>query len=113
MSTATAKYAHLEPNPKSAYRQLFIKGTRIPARAVYSWYASDEPMSPKEIATDFGIPVEAVHEAIVYCESRPPELLEDYARQAASMEAMGLNAPDYNGNPKPISTDDRAHLRRR
>lgn len=29
MSTASTQYAHLAPNPKSAYRQLFVRGTRI------------------------------------------------------------------------------------
>jgi hypothetical protein len=67
-------------------------------------------MSPEEIAADFGISIEAVREAIVYCESQPPELLEDYARQSGSMKAMGLNEPDYDGNPKPLSADDRARL---
>jgi uncharacterized protein (DUF433 family) len=112
MSTAIVKYAHLEPNPKSAYRQLFVKGTRIPARAVYGWYACEEPMSPEEIAADYGISLEAVREAISYCESNPPELLEDYARQAASMEAMGVNARDYTGKPKALSPQDRARLHR-
>jgi uncharacterized protein (DUF433 family) len=113
MSTATTKYAHLEPNPKSAYRQLFVKGRRIPARAIYSWYVCDDPLTPEEIAADYGIPLEAVQEAISYCESNPPELLEDYARQSASMEAMGLNSPGYDGNPKPLSDNDRARLRQR
>jgi hypothetical protein len=70
-------------------------------------------MSTEEIAADFGISFEAVREAIVYCESQPPELLEDYARQSASIEAMGLNEPDYDGYPKPLSADDRARLPQR
>ncbi|MDP6353494.1 MAG: DUF433 domain-containing protein [Planctomycetota bacterium] len=83
MSTATATYMHLAPNPRSSYKQLFVKGTRIRARAIYSWYACEEPMTPEEIAADYSLPVEAVRECIAYCESDPPELQEDYAREEA------------------------------
>lgn len=57
-------YVHLAPNPKSAYKQLFVKGTRIRARVLYGWYGCEEPMAPAEIAREFNIPVEAVLEAI-------------------------------------------------
>lgn len=112
MSTASVKYDYLAPNPKSAYNQLFVTGTRIPARALYGWYAGDEPQTVEEIAAGYGLPIEAVQEAIAYCESNPPELADDFARQAASMEAMGLNDPDYDGKPKSLSAEDRARLRR-
>jgi uncharacterized protein (DUF433 family) len=112
MSTASTKYRFLAPNPKSAYRQLFVSGTRIPARALYGWYACEEPMTPREIAEDYGIPEEAVREAIAYCESNPPELLEDYARQAALMEAKGLSDPGYSGKPKLLSAEERSRLSR-
>lgn len=112
MGTASTKYVHLAPNRKSAYRQLFVRGTRIPARALYGWYACSDPMSPEEIADDYGLPVEAVREAIAYCESNPPELLEDYARQAALMEARGVNDPNYDGMPQPVSPEERARLHR-
>jgi hypothetical protein len=69
-------------------------------------------MSPEEIADDYGLPVEAVREAIAYCESNPPELLEDYARQAALMHARGVNDPNYDGKPRAVSPQERARLRR-
>ena len=37
-------------------------------------------MTPEQIAQDYNLPIEAVHEAIAYCASNPPELAEDYAR---------------------------------
>jgi uncharacterized protein (DUF433 family) len=114
MSATSTQYVYLAPNPKSAYRQLFVKGTRIPARAIYSWYACEEPRSPEEIAADYDLPVEAVKEAIAYCESNPPELLEDYARQESLMQARGMKDPGYklHGKPKPLSPQDRTRLRR-
>jgi uncharacterized protein (DUF433 family) len=101
MSHQSTSYAHLAPNPKSAYKQLFVKGTRIRARVLYGWYASEEPLPPEEIARQFNLPVEAVREAIAYCESNPPELAEDYAREEALSEAAGMNEPGYKLRPTP------------
>lgn len=101
MSTAT-EYKFLAPHPTSAYKQLFIKGTRIRARVLYgAFLRDDDPMTPEEIAEDYGLSSEAVKEAIAYCASDPPELLDDYRREEALMEAAGMNAPDYKYNPRP------------
>jgi uncharacterized protein (DUF433 family) len=101
MSTVSTKYQYLAENPKSSYRQLFVKGRNIRARTLYGWAGGDEPSTPEEIAADYGLPVEAVLEAIAYCESNPPELLDDYAREEALMEATGMNDPDYKYHPSP------------
>jgi hypothetical protein len=47
-------------------------------------------MTPELIAADYDLPLEAVQEAIAYCEWNPPELAEDYAREEAVMEATGM-----------------------
>lgn len=101
MSTTTA-YQFLAPNPKSSYKQLFVKGTRIRARILYGCFMSEEePRTPQQIAKDYDVPVEAVKEAIAYCESNPPELLEDYRCEEALMEASGMNDPNYKFHPTP------------
>ena len=105
MNDPCSTYVHLAPNPKSAYKQLFVKGTRIRARVLYGWYACEEPMAPEEIAREFNLPVEAVQEAIAYCESDPPELLEDYAREEALTQAAGMNEPGYKYDPTPRLLD--------
>jgi uncharacterized protein (DUF433 family) len=88
--TAPATWHHLAPNPRSCYRQLFVKGTRIRARVLYGLFANaDEPMSREEIAADFGLPVEAVDEAIAYCQGDPPELAEDFDREERLIAASG------------------------
>jgi uncharacterized protein (DUF433 family) len=112
MSTTSANYVWLEPNPKSSYRQLFVKGTRIPARVLYGWFACAEPRSVDEIAADYDLPVEAVREAIAYCESNPPELQQDFAREELLMEAAGMNEPDYKYRAKPrlLPPEERARL---
>jgi len=63
------KWRHLAPKPGSAYRQLFIKDTRIMACILYGMYINEEePRTPDDIAAAFHVPVEAVHEAIAYCD---------------------------------------------
>ena len=77
---------YLEPNPKSAYRQLFIKGTRIRAELIYAAHVNAEmPMTPNEVATDYGLPLAAVLEAIEYCRSNPLENAADNATFALNV----------------------------
>jgi len=101
MSTASTQYQYLAPNPKSSYRQLFVKGRRLMARDLYGQYVNSEPRTVEELAADFDVPVEAVKEAIAYCESNPPELAQDQAREEAIMEASGMNDPNYKWHPQP------------
>ena len=51
------------------------------------------------------MPLEAVKEAIAYCESNPPELQDDYVREQRIADAVGENDPNYRlrGNPKSLS----------
>lgn len=89
MSTVT-RFEYLERDPKSSYRQLSIKGRRIRARTLYGYYVSqEEPRTVEQIAEDYQLPIEAVREAIAYCQSNPPELEDDYRREEALAEAAG------------------------
>ena len=83
MSTGVT-YQYLEARPKSAYRQLFIKDTRIRAELIYwAHINAEEPMTPQELAIDYGLPLPAIVEAIEYCKSNPPEIAADIAREEA------------------------------
>lgn len=108
-------YKFLERDPKSSYRQLSIKGRRIKARTLYGRYMSeDEPMTAEEIAEDYGLPIEAVREAIAYCASDPPEIRDDFERDERLMEAAGMNDPSYKYNPSPriLSAEEIARINR-
>src|SRR4051812_20577650 len=95
MSTATV-YQQLEARPNSAYRQLFVKGTRIRAELIYLAHVDPEmPMTPEELAVDFGLPLQAVREAIEYCQSSPPEIAADLEHEEALMAARGQLDPNY------------------
>ena len=113
MST-TYSYKFLEPRPKSAYRQLFIKGTRIRAELVHRAHLNvEQPMTPEEVAADYGIPLPAVREAIEYCSANPPEIAADLAREEALMAARGQLDPGYRFHPRPrlLSPQEVARLR--
>ena len=115
MSSVSTHYKFLERNPKSNYKQLFVKGTKISARTLYGRYMSEEePMTPEEIAEDYGLPIEAVREAIAYCDTDPVAIREDFAREEAIMEATGMNDPDYKYHLKyrMITPQERARIHR-
>lgn len=113
MSTNVKAYRYLVRKPKSTYKQLFVAERWISARTLYGMYAREEsPMTLEEIAADYDLPLEAVQEAIAYCESHPPELAEDYAREEAVMEATGMNGPNYDGQPKLLTPQEMSRLRR-
>jgi uncharacterized protein (DUF433 family) len=114
MTPATSiTWQHLAPNAKSSYKQLFVKGTRIRARVLYGMYMSaEEPMAPEQIAAEFNLPLEAVKEAIAYCQSNPPEIAQDFEREERLMQASGMNEPDYKcgGKFKVVPADELARI---
>jgi uncharacterized protein (DUF433 family) len=115
MSSTSTTYVYLAPKPKSSYKQLVIKGRNIFARTLYGRYVNEEePMTIEEIAANWDLPVEAVKEAIAYCESDPPEVREDFAREEALMEASGMNDPGYKARSIPtlLSAKEIDQLRR-
>ena len=106
-------YHFLEARPKSAYRQLFIKGTRIRAEIIYRAHVNpEEPRTPDQLAADYGLPLEAVCEAIEYGRSDPPEIAADIAREEAIMAASGQSTPEPKSNSKPriLSAEEWARL---
>jgi uncharacterized protein (DUF433 family) len=90
MSTPTT-WRFLVRKPKSSYRQLFIKDRWIAARTLYGEIMGEDARTPEQVAADFGLPLEAVQEAIAYCESNPPEIREDWEREEARIQAASTN----------------------
>ncbi|MBM4071322.1 MAG: DUF433 domain-containing protein [Planctomycetes bacterium] len=112
------RWKHLARKPGSHYRQLFVKGTRIAAWVLYSYHVEGEDwpgQTAEEIAEAFKLPIEAVREAIAYCQSDPPDLHEDARMEDAVMEAGGMNDPSYKlkPTPKPLSLEDHRRIYRR
>ncbi len=112
------EWKHLARKPGSHYQQLFIKDTRIAARTLYSYFTPGEEwpgQTVEELAADFNLPVEAVREAIAYCQADPPEIREDQAREEALMAATGMNDPNYKyrPSPRPLTIEDYQRIYRR
>jgi uncharacterized protein (DUF433 family) len=113
MSETPREWGYLERRPGSSYQQLCIKGKRIWAWTLYCEYMSEkEPCAPQEIAQNWDVPLEAVREAIAYCQSDPPELNEDRRKDELLAEAIGMNEPAIrnSGRPRPLSAEERARL---
>jgi hypothetical protein len=74
--------------------------------------SAEEPRTVAEIARDFDLPVEAVQEAIAYCQTDPPEIREDFASEERLAEATGMNDPDakFGGKYRVLSPQERASL---
>jgi len=94
MSTSTAvQYQHLEPRPGSNYRQLFLKGRRIRAAVVYEAVHGPDPYTPEEFARDYGVPLEAVRDALDYVANNLLLIESERDREAADVRARGLDRP--------------------
>jgi len=92
-TSTTARYQHLEPRPGSNYRQLFLKGRRIRAAVVYEAVHGPDPYTPEEFARDYGVPLEAVREALDYVANNLPLIESERDREAADVRARGLDRP--------------------
>ena len=90
------EYQYLKPKPGSNYRQLFVHG-RIRAEILYRETVGPEPLTPEEVASEYGLPVEAVVEAIDYClRSDIQQLLDaERARETARIKAAGRDKWPY------------------
>jgi len=84
-------WKYLVRKPKSVYKQLFVKDRWIAARTLYGQTLGEEARTPDEVAADYDLPLEVVLEAIVYCESKPPEIREDWEREEASIQMTGMD----------------------
>jgi hypothetical protein len=73
---------------------------------------AEGPMTAEEIAREYDLPMEAVKEAIAYCQTDPPEIKEDFEREERKMAATGMNDPDYKygGKYRVLSPQERARL---
>jgi hypothetical protein len=98
----TIQYKYLRPKRPSNYQQLYVDG-RIRAEVIYRETVGAEPLTPEEVAREYNIPVEAVHEAIDYC-IRNQELLDaERAREIARDKAAGRDRWPYA--PKDYKPD--------
>ena len=70
----------------------YLSREPISRRATYMHLPIDpeEPRTLEEVAAAFGVPVEAVQEAIAYCRSEPAEMHQDFQDQETWFSAQGF-----------------------
>lgn len=80
-----AKYRHLERRPDKRSQELFVRGTGIRASTVWhDRYVSRFP--PDQIAKDRDIPVEAVYEALAYCQENWESICQERDQERQRLE---------------------------
>ena len=85
-----ANYKYLKPKRGSNYQQLAVNG-RIRAEILYRETIGAEPLTPQQVAKKYGLPVEAVLEAIDYCQSHQELLDLERSHEEASIKARGFD----------------------
>lgn len=68
------EWQFLAPRAQSWRKQLYVKGTRLPASVIWSDRIANN-MTIEEAADDWDLPIDVVQEAIRYCETNR-ELLD-------------------------------------
>lgn len=109
-----ATFRYLTRKPGSVNRQLYVRDRWVAARTLYGALFGEAARTIEEIAADYELPLEAVREAVAWCETNPPELAEDLAASDALYEASGMADRDYrlHGRPRVLSPQEHANLDR-
>lgn len=96
-----AGYKYLQPKVGSRYQQLAVNG-RIRAEILYRETLGPEALTPEQVAKEYNLPVEAVREAIQYCEQNRDLLDAERAREQTTIEARGFDHwPHAPKTPEP------------
>ncbi len=89
------EYRFLEERPRSNYRQLWVKSRHIRAEVLYRLTVGPEPRTPEEVAHDYDLPVDAIHEAVDYSVQNKSLLDTERAREEVRLKSLGLDQPPY------------------
>src|SRR5215467_1063697 len=89
------QYRYLESRPRSHYQQLWVKGRHMRAEVLYRFTLGEEPRTPEEIAHDYALPVEVVHEAIDYAVHNQALLEAERAREVWRTKQLGLDRAPF------------------
>jgi uncharacterized protein (DUF433 family) len=83
------KYKHLEKRPDKRSQELFVKGAAVRASTMWhDLYVSR--LHPKQIAQDRDIPVEAVYEALAYCQENWETICHETDQERQRLEQKGF-----------------------
>lgn len=91
-------YQHLEKRSDKRSRELFVCGTGIRASTIWhDRYISR--LSPEAIAKDRDIVIEAVYEALAYCQAHWENICRDKDLERQRLEQKGFFAQQASSHP--------------
>jgi hypothetical protein len=62
----------------------------------------EDARTPDQLAADYRLPLEAVLEAIAYCESNPTEIHEDWQREQSLIDSVVVKDPILRFPAAPV-----------
>jgi len=88
------EYRYLVPDYWSSYKGLFLKDKRkLRAEWIYFETVGEDARTPEQVAADFELPLEAVLEAIHYCEHSEEFLRQERERELAQIAEYEIRHP--------------------
>jgi len=82
-------YHHLEPRPDKNSQELFIRGRGVRASTI--WHDRYiQRFSPEQIANDRTIPLEAVYEALAFCQENWELICQEKENERQYLEETGF-----------------------
>jgi len=87
--TTKANYRYLEKRPDKGSQELYVRGAGVRASSLWhDRYVSR--LSPVQIADDRDIPLDAVYEALAYCQESWEDICQEKDRERGRLEAQGF-----------------------
>jgi hypothetical protein len=84
------KWTYLVDQAHPWKRQLFVKGRKLPAAAVWSGTVINK-LSREQAAENWDLPVEAIDEIMAYCENNKALLDMEAAEEMRRLEQKGID----------------------
>jgi len=91
------EWQFLAPRAQSWRKQLYVKGTRLPASVIRDdMIINDRTL--EESADDWDLPIETIHEAIRYCEENEDLLKSEADEEGRRLTERGLTLEPATAN---------------
>ncbi len=86
----TTQWKHLESRPHPWRKQLYIKGRKLKAFTVWSDMIAND-LTPEDVADSKELPLQAVYEAIEYCQTHQELLKLEADEERRYLEERGIS----------------------
>jgi hypothetical protein len=83
------QWQYLEQRPHPWRQQLYLKGRKLKAFTLWMNMIVNET-TPTEVADNWELPIDAVHEAIEYCQTHQELLTQEAEQERRYLEEKGI-----------------------